>query len=91
MTGTESSVDFSTIRAVVIIIADIMLAIALVLLLQVDRLVNFTLYDFGLTFSDVWAQPYWAMLRSSLALIGAAFISISLVELLYPYLKKKRQ
>ena len=88
---TETGVDFSRVRALIIILVDVMLAVALVLLLQVDRLINSTLYGYGLTFDIAWAQPYWTMLRTSLVLIYVAIIAISLVELLYPYFQKKRQ
>ena len=88
---TESGVDFSSVRALIIILVDVMLAVALILLLQVDRLINSTLYDYGLTFDIAWAQPYWTMLRTSLVLIYSALITMSLVELLYPYFRKKRQ
>jgi hypothetical protein len=60
------------------------LVVTVVLLLQIDKLVNGTLYGYGLTFSTGWAEPYWAMLRSSLVLIVIAIIIISVVELPYP-------
>jgi uncharacterized membrane protein len=82
--------DFSKIRALVILLVDIILVVALVLLLQVDKLVNGTLYGYGLTFSAQWAEPYWAMLRSSLILIIIAIIVISVVELPYPSFEKKK-
>jgi hypothetical protein len=80
----------SKIRALVILFVDLLLVVALVLLFQVDKLVNGTLYDYGLTFSAVWAEPYWAMLRSSLVLIVIAIIVISVVELPYPSFQKQR-
>jgi hypothetical protein len=61
-----------------------MLVAAVVLLLEIDKLVNGTLYGYGLVFSDNWAQPYWLMFRLTLALIVAAVILISVVELPYP-------
>ena len=69
---------------------DIILLVALVLLLQIDKLVNGTLYGYGLTFSTGWAEPYWAMLRSSLILIVIAIIVISVVELPYPSFRNKK-
>ena len=84
--------DFSKVRAFVILSVDAMLLVALVLLLQIDKLVNNTFYRYNLTFSTEWAEPYWAMLRSSLILIIIAIIVISAVELPYPsFESKKRQ
>jgi hypothetical protein len=82
--------DFSKIRALVILCVDVILIVALVLLLQVDKLVNSALYGYGLTFSIEWAEPYWAMLRSSLILIVVAIIVISIVELPYPSFENKK-
>jgi CBS-domain-containing membrane protein len=59
-------------------------------LLQIDKLVNGTLYGYGLTFSTGWAEPYWAMLRSSLVLIVIAIIIISVVELPYPSFRNQK-
>jgi hypothetical protein len=81
---------FSKIRALVILFVDLLLVIALVLLFQLDKLVNGTLYEYGLTFSAAWAEPYWAMLRSSLVLIVVAIIVISVVELPYPSFQKEK-
>lgn len=50
--------DFSKIRVLVILFVDLLLVIALVLLFQIDKLVNGTLYEYGLTFSSGWAEPY---------------------------------
>lgn len=61
-----------------------MLGIVLILLIQIDKLVNDTLYSYGLTFSTEWAQPYWLMLRISLLLIVVAIFIISVVELPQP-------
>jgi len=47
------------------------LAIAVVLLIyEVDGIVNVSLYDYGLVFSDEWAIPYWMFLRLALGLVG---------------------
>jgi hypothetical protein len=66
-----------------------MLIAAIVLLLEIDKLVNGTLYGYGLIFSINWAQPYWSMFRVTLALIIIAVILISLVELPYPAFEEK--
>lgn len=82
--------NFSKIRALIIISVDAMLIVALVLLFQIDKLVNSTLYGYGLTFSPEWAEPYWAMFRASLALIVIAIIVISVLELPSPSFEKKK-
>jgi len=74
----------SKLRASLIILGDIMLGIVLILLIQIDKLVNDTLYGYGLTFSTEWAQPYWLMLRISLLLIVVTIFIISVVELPQP-------
>lgn len=68
-----------------------MLVATVVLLLEIDKLVNGTLYGYGLVFSYDWAQPYWLMFRLSLALIVVAVILISLVELPYPAFEEKTE
>ena len=74
----------SKLRASLIILGDIMLGIVLILLIQIDKLINDTLYSYGLTFSTEWAQPYWLMLRISLLLIVVTIFIISVVELPQP-------
>jgi len=74
----------SKLRASLITLGDIMLGIVLILLIQIDKLVNDTLYGYGLTFSTEWAQPYWLMLRISLLLIVVTIFIISVVELPQP-------
>jgi uncharacterized membrane protein len=82
--------DFSKIRALVVLCVDVILVVALVLLLQIDKLVNSTFYGYGLTFSTGWAEPYWTMFRSTLILIVIAIIIISAVELPYPSFENKK-
>lgn len=55
------SVNFLTRVALVLWL--ISSVFVLVLLSQIDLIVNGKLYDFGLQFSSVWAQPYWAFFR----------------------------
>jgi hypothetical protein len=68
-----------------------MLCVALVMIVQIDQLVNSTLYSFGLVFNDSWAQPYWLMLRVTMITIVAAIILISVVELPYPAFQEKTE
>jgi len=68
-----------------------MLIAVVVLLLEIDKLVNGTLYRYGLVFSDDWAQPYWLLFRVSLALIVVAVILISLVELPHPAFEERTE
>jgi hypothetical protein len=71
----------SKIRIALVVLADILLFTAVVLLIQIDQLVNGTLYYYGLVFNNEWAQPYWIMFRICVILIISAIILISLVEL----------
>jgi hypothetical protein len=74
----------SRLRVALVILGDVMLLVAVILLLQIDQLVNGTLYSYGLIFSSDWAQPYWLLLRVSLALIVVAILLISVAELPHP-------
>ena len=46
--------------------------VSLYYILQVDAVVNGTLYQYGLQFSPEWAEAYWAIMRSVLMLVGFA-------------------
>lgn len=67
-----------------VILGDVMLFIAVILLLQIDQLVNYNLYSYGLEFSNDWAQPYLLFMRASLVIIVVAIFLISMVELPHP-------
>ena len=81
--------NMSRARVALVVLGDMMLIVAIVLLLEIDKIVNVTLYSYGLVFSDNWAQPYWLMFRITVALIVAAIILISVVELPYPAFEKR--
>lgn len=55
----------------------------------VDKLVNELLYDYGLVFSLNWAEPYWLMMRTSMAMIVIVIVVFTLLEILYPVLHKE--
>ena len=74
----------SRIRVALVILSDAMLIAAAVFLLELDQLVNGTLYWHGLIFSYEWAEPYWLFFRATIILIIAAVFLISLVELPHP-------
>ena len=78
-------------RAAVVIIGDAILIIVVAVLLEIDKIINGTLYDYGLVFSNDWAQPYWLMFRATLALIVVAVIIISIIELPYPAFEEKTE
>ena len=80
----------SKARVALVILGDALLIIAIALLLEIDKLVNGTLYGYGLVFSNNWAQPYWLMFKVTLALIVVAVILISVVELPYPAFEEKK-
>jgi len=81
----------SRLRVALVILGDALLCTVLVLLVQIDHLVNVTLYSYGLAFSENWAQPYWMMLRISMVLIVVAILVISVVELPYPLFEEKTE
>jgi len=57
----------------VIIVAWILSAVLVIFMLtNLDVLVNGTLYNFGLQFSNEWGQPYWLYLRLSYAFLGVS-------------------
>ncbi len=45
---------------------------AVVLLFQLDRVINVSLYEYGLQFNYEWATPYWTFLRLAVGLLGCA-------------------
>jgi hypothetical protein len=53
----------SRIRVALVVLFDAMLIVAVVLLLEIDKLINGTLYEYGLNFSYDWATPYWMFFR----------------------------
>jgi hypothetical protein len=81
----------SKLRAALVVLGDVMLIAAVALLLEIDKLVNSTLYNYGLVFSYDWAQPYWLMFRVSLVLIVVAIVLISVVELPYPAFEERTE
>ena len=81
----------SRLRVALVVLGDAMLCMALVLIVQIDNLVNGTLYSYGLSFSDSWAQPYWLMLRVSMILIVGAIFVVSFVELPVPLFEKNKE
>jgi p-aminobenzoyl-glutamate transporter AbgT len=81
----------SRLRVALVLLGDAMLCVVIVLIVQIDNLVNGTLYSYGLVFDHSWAQPYWLMLRVSLILIVAAIFVISVVELPYPAFEEKAE
>ena len=81
----------SKVRAALVVLGDVMLIAVVVLLLEIDKLVNGTLYDYGLFFSYDWVQSYWLFFRLSLTLIVVAIIIISVVELPHPAFQEKTE
>ena len=74
----------SKVRVALVVLGDLMLIGVVMLLLEIDKLVNGTLYDYGLGFSYDWAITYWLLFRASLILIVVAIILIAAVELPRP-------
>lgn len=88
---SESKVKMSRLRVALVVLGDLLLCVVLFLLVQIDQLVNVTLYQYGLSFSYDWAQPYWFMLRFSMGLIVVAIFVISIVELPYPIFEENAE
>jgi glucose uptake protein GlcU len=72
------------VRVALVILGDIMLTATVVLLLEINKLVNGSLYDYGLIFSDDWSDPYRLMFGVCLVLIVVAIVLISVLELPHP-------
>ncbi len=77
------------IRVSIFIILSAMLVTALIWLFLLDKLVNELLYNYGLVFSLTWAEPYWLMMRTSMALIAIVVLTFCALEILYPLWLKK--
>lgn len=77
-------------RIALVALADGLVIVALIILLQIDKLVHSTLYSYGLIFDNAWAQPYWLMLRIALIALVAAILLFSLVELPVPAFEEKK-
>ncbi|MEM3726268.1 MAG: hypothetical protein QXK98_05335 [Candidatus Bathyarchaeia archaeon] len=61
------------------LLVDGVLIFGILILLQLDWIVNHTLYSYNLTFSVDWAVPYWTFLR---LIFGAFFLAIIAVTVL---------
>jgi len=55
------------------------LILAMLLLLQLDRIVNNALYNYRLVFSLDWAVSYWTFFRISLGLLVFAVAAVTVV------------
>ncbi len=74
LSASALKVKMSRIRVALVVLGDAMLCVLLVLLVQLDQLINKTLYNYGLVFSDNWAQTYWLMLRVSMCWLQWLFL-----------------
>jgi len=61
------------------LLVDGVLVLAMLLLLQLDWIVNNTLYNYRLVFSLDWAVPYWTFFRISLGLLVFAVSAVTVV------------
>jgi hypothetical protein len=48
--------------------------VSIVALLQLDLVVNETLYSYGLFYSDDWAISYWSTIRTALAMLDLILV-----------------
>jgi hypothetical protein len=61
------SLGLSPVSIILVIIAASSL-ISMIGLFQVDRMINYDLYDYGLKFSYGWAMPYWTLTKLMFAM-----------------------
>jgi hypothetical protein len=71
----------SRIRAGIIVFVDILLFTTLIMMYYLDKMVNDTLYHFGLIADVGWMQPYYLLSRFFVVVTIAAIIMVSLAEL----------
>ena len=65
-------------------------ALVIYLLTQIDSIVNVQLYNFGLQFSNQWADPYWASSRLAMVFLGVPMaLSASVFILGFRRFRKK--
>jgi len=79
------------VRAAIVMFLDTLLIIVLICLFFLDELVHGILYNYGLVFSDGWAQPYWLWMRTSMTLTGIVVFTLSALEFLYPLLRREKR
>jgi len=63
--------------------------LATLLLVQLDWIVNHTLYNYGLIFSPDWATSYWTLVRIIFGLLGFTLVGIAAIG--YVSYKKTRE
>ncbi|MHA2324118.1 MAG: hypothetical protein ACXACB_01870 [Promethearchaeota archaeon] len=64
-------------------------ALAFFMIVNLDLMIHGTLYDFGLQFSNQWADPYWTQLYLSFAFLGASSV-LSFFALLIGFFRSKQ-
>jgi len=88
---TFSNPNLNQVSEMIGILVSILALIAAVsvayLLTIIDSIVHNQLYQFGLSFSYDWANPYWTVLRISLALLGLIAVAASM-NITYFFWKK---
>jgi hypothetical protein len=62
---------------ILFLLVDGVLIFGTIILLQLDWIVNHTLYSYNLTFSVDWAVPYWTFLRLIFGAFFSAIIGIT--------------
>ena len=69
---------------------DAAIIITILLLAQVDWIVNSSLYNYGLTFSEDWARFYWTVLRITHGMLVFAFATVTSLGV-FSYKKAKKE
>ena len=65
--------------------------VALVALLQLDTIVNETLYLYGLNFDMDWAVPYWNTIRTALAMVCLTLIVAIVVQISMVFYRPRKK
>jgi hypothetical protein len=73
-------------RLVLVVVAACSL-VSMFALLQVDSIVNESLYSYGLQFSDGWAVPYWSSIRVVFAM-GWVTLGVAVAFQVYAVIHK---
>ena len=67
------------VKGAITVVVEIILFIAIILLLAIDKLVNGTLYNYGLVFSQEWSFQYEVWFNLSIVLLVILMFLIPIV------------
>jgi len=76
------------LRAILDVVLFVFSVTAIIMIVLIDRLVNGTLYSYGLQFSSGWAFPYQVYFDVALALV---IVNSFIVSLGFPYAERSEK